>query len=34
MFVGGESVFLVFDFDNFCYVMGGSYLGMIEIFDI
>lgn len=32
-FVGGESVFLVFDFDNFCYVLGGSYQGMFEVLD-
>lgn len=31
---GGESAFLAFDPDNPRYVMGGSYLGTIEILDI
>jgi photosystem II stability/assembly factor-like uncharacterized protein len=30
---GGESAFLAFDPDNPRYVMGGSYLGTIELFD-
>ncbi|WP_228236801.1 VPS10 domain-containing protein [Allomuricauda sp. M10] len=31
---GGESAFLAFDPDNPRYVMGGSYLGTIELFDM
>ena len=30
---GGESAFLAFDPDNPRYVMGGSYLGTIEVLD-
>lgn len=31
--VGGESVFIVFDFDNFKWVYGGSYQGNFLVYD-